>query len=235
VDLYPAVDVRGGRVARVPPGVPDDPLAAARAWAAAGAQWVHFVDLDRAFAEGGGDNRGLARTFLKDSGLRVQVGGGLSDPGTIAEMLDWGAARVVVGAHAGADPALLSRLVADHGTERLAVAIEAREGRVVPRGRTALPAPDLSVAALAKLVAASGIATVVYTDVTRDGGLAGPDLEGARALAATHGLAVIVSGGVASLDDLTRARAAGLAGAVVGRALYDGRFTIQQALACLAV
>jgi phosphoribosylformimino-5-aminoimidazole carboxamide ribonucleotide (ProFAR) isomerase len=232
VDLYPAVDVRGGRVARVPPGLPDDPLAAARAWAAAGARWVHFVDLDRAFAEG--DNRMLARTLLHDAGLRVQVGGGLSEPRAIAEMLDWGAARVVVGAHAAANSALLSRLVADHGAGRLAVAIEGREGRVVPRGRTALPAPDLSVAALAQLAAASGIETAVYTDVTRDGGLTGPDVEGARALSATTGLAVILSGGVASLDDLTRARAAGLAGAVVGRALYDGRFTLEQALACLA-
>ena len=232
MELYPAVDVRGGRVARVPPGLPDDPLAAARAWAAAGARWVHFVDLDRAFAEG--DNRELARTFLGSSGLRVQVGGGLSDPRAIAEMLDWGAARVVVGVHAAADPSLLSRLVADHGAERLAVAIEARDGRVVPRGRTALPAPDLSVAALALRVADCGIGTVVYTDVTRDGGLSGPDLEGARALADMNGLTVIVSGGVASLEDLARARAAGLAGAVVGRALYDGRFTIREALACLA-
>ena len=228
MDLYPAVDVQGGRVARVPPGHPDDPLVVARAFAAAGARWVHFVDLDRAY--GRGDNRALARRFLVEAGLRVQVGGGLADEAAVAEMLDGGAARVVLAAAAGADAAGLARLVARFGAERLAVAIEVKDGHVAPRGGGTV---DLTGAELARRVRAQGIRTVVHTDVTRDGTLAGPDLDGARALAAL-GLDVIASGGVASLADLTRIRAAGLAGAVVGRALYAGRFTLAQAFACLA-
>ncbi|MBI1967121.1 MAG: bifunctional 1-(5-phosphoribosyl)-5-((5-phosphoribosylamino)methylideneamino)imidazole-4-carboxamide isomerase/phosphoribosylanthranilate isomerase PriA [Gemmatimonadetes bacterium] len=230
MDLYPAVDVQGGRMARVPPGHPDDPLAVARAFAAAGARWVHFVDLDRAY--GRGDNRALARRFLADADLRVQVGGGLATEEAITEMLDWGAARVVVGAAAAADAARLTRLLSRHGAERVAVAIDAKGGRLVPRGAAGTGALDLTVAELARRVRAQGIHTVVYTDVTRDGALAGPDVDGARAIAAL-GLDVVASGGVASLEDLARVRAAGLAGAVVGRALYEGRFTLAQALACL--
>ena len=231
MDLYPAVDVQGGQVARVPPGHSTDPLAVARAFAAAGASWVHFVDLDR--ASGRGENRALARRVLAEAGLRVQVGGGLTTDAAVVEMLDWGAARVVLGAQAGVDAARLARLVARHGAERLAVAIDVLDGRVAPRGRGGSAVLDITPADLGRQVKAQGIQTVVYTDVRRDGTLAGPDVEGARALTGL-GLDVIASGGVASIEDLTRIRVAGLAGAVVGRALHDGRFTLAQALACLA-
>jgi len=234
VELYPAVDVQGGRVVRLRQGdarrataYADDPVAVARQFARAGARWVHFVDLDRAF--GRGENRELARRFLADAGVHTQVGGGLRTEEAIDEMLAWGATRVVIGTKAATEPALVERLLARHGPDRLAVGIDARDGRVAVRGWTEVF--DLTALELARRAYAQGARTVIYTDVTRDGMLAGPDVDGARALAAL-GLDVIASGGVASLDDLRRVRSAGLAGAIVGRALYEGRFTLAEALAC---
>jgi phosphoribosylformimino-5-aminoimidazole carboxamide ribotide isomerase len=226
VELYPAIDVRGGHVARSPHG--GDPLAVARACAAAGARWVHFVDLDRAYDAG--DNRDLARTFLAAAPLMVQVGGGLTTEAAMAELLEWGAARVVVGSRAALDAALLDRLLRRHGPARLAVGIDARDGRVAPRGSGEVL--DVAPETLARRVRDLGAKTVVYADVRRDGALAGPDVVGARALAALR-LDVIVSGGIASLADLRAARVAGLAGAIVGRALHEGRFTVAEAVACL--
>jgi phosphoribosylformimino-5-aminoimidazole carboxamide ribotide isomerase len=235
VELFPAVDVQGGRVVRLRQGdagrstaYADDPLAVAQAFARDGARWAHFVDLDRAF--GRGDNRELARRFLSAAPLRVQVGGGLRTPEAIAEMLEWGAARVVLGTKAATDPAAVDAVLARHGPDRIAVGIDARDGQVAVRGWT--ETFDLTAMDLGRRVHAQGVRTVIYTDVARDGMLAGPDLDGARALAAL-GLDVVASGGVASLDDLAAARDAGLTGAVVGRAIYDGRFTVRDALACL--
>jgi phosphoribosylformimino-5-aminoimidazole carboxamide ribotide isomerase len=236
VELYPAVDVQGGRVVRLRQGAAehatayaDDPVLVAQGFARAGTRWVHFVDLDRAF--GRGDNRELARRFLASVDVAVQVGGGLRSADAIEEMLAWGAARVVIGTKAATDPALVERLLARHGPERLAVGIDAKGGQVAVRGWTEVF--DLTTVQLAERVYAQGARTVIYTDVARDGMLTGPDVAGARTLAAL-GLSVIASGGVSSLDDLRSVHAAGLAGAIVGRALYEGRFTLAEALACVA-
>jgi phosphoribosylformimino-5-aminoimidazole carboxamide ribotide isomerase len=236
VELYPAVDVQGGRVVRLRQGdahqataYADDPLAVAQAFAQDGARWVHFVDLDRAL--GKGDNRAIARRFLAAAPGRVQVGGGLRTADAIDEMLAWGATRVVIGTKAATDPALVDALLARHGPERLAIGIDARDGQVAVRGWT--ETFDLTATDLARRVTRQGARTVIYTDVTRDGMLTGPDIDGARAIAAL-GLDVIASGGVATLADVTAVQTAGLAGAIVGRALYEGRFTVREALACLA-
>jgi len=231
VELYPAVDIEGGRVARSRSAA--DPLAAVRQFARDGARWVHAVDLDRAF--GKGENRDVIRSLLAEGGggVRIQVGGGLTTDAAIAELLGWGATRVVIGTAAAVDSALVARLLARYGAERLAVGIDARDGRVAARGSDVTLA--LTPLELARRVRGEGARTVIYTDAARDGSLAGPDVEGARAIAALGGgLDVIVSGGVASLDDLRRVREAGLAGAIVGRALHDGRFTVREALACVA-
>ena len=232
MELYPAVDVQGGRVVRLRQGEAhrataygDDPVAVAREFARAGARWVHFVDLDRAF--GHGDNRALARRFLAAVEVKVQVGGGLRTDDAIEEMLAWGAARVVIGTKAATDAGIVERLLARHGPERLVVGIDAKNGQVAVRGWTEVF--DLTAMQLADRVKRRGARTVIYTDVARDGMLAGPDVAGARAIAAL-GLDVIASGGVASLDDLRQIRDGGLAGAIVGRALYEGRFTLSEAL-----
>ncbi|HEU5260899.1 MAG TPA: 1-(5-phosphoribosyl)-5-[(5-phosphoribosylamino)methylideneamino]imidazole-4-carboxamide isomerase [Gemmatimonadales bacterium] len=236
MELYPAVDVQGGRVVRLRQGdahrmtaYADDPVEVVGQFARAGARWVHLVDLDRAF--GTRDNRDVARRLLSTAQVKVQVGGGLRTEEAIDEMLAWGARRVVIGTKAATDPAIVERLLARHGAELLAVGIDAREGRVAVRGWTELF--DVTALDLARRVQSQGARTVIYTDVARDGMLTGSDVAGARALAAL-GLDVIASGGVASLDDVRAIRDAGLAGAIVGRALYEGRFTLSEALACSA-
>ena len=229
MELYPAVDVQGGRVARAPAGAAD-PLAVLDRYARAGARWAHFVDLDRAYGRGSNDD--LTRACLRTAGLRVQVGGGISTEAAVDELLSWGAARVVLGAVAAADAGVVDRLLARHGPERIAVGIDVRNGKLAPRGRGPEDAPKIEVAGLARRLRDQRARTVVYTEVTRDGTLAGPDVSGARAL--SDGLDVIISGGVASLEDLRAARAAGLAGAIVGRALHEARFTLAEALTCVA-
>ncbi len=229
MELYPAVDIEGGRVARSTSA--SDPIAVMRQFAHDGARWVHVVDLDRAF--GKGENRELTRRLLAEAAVRIQVGGGLTSDEDVAELLGWGATRVVIGTTAAVDAVLVARLLARYGAERLAVGIDARDGRVAARGSDVSFA--LAPLELARRVRGQGARTVIYTDAARDGSLAGPDVDGARAIAALGGgLDVIVSGGVASLDDLRRLRDAGLAGAIVGRALHAGRFTLREALTCTA-
>ena len=229
MELYPAVDIEGGRVARSPSVA--DPIAAVRQFAHDGARWVHVVDLDRAL--GTGENRELTRRLLAEVAVRIQVGGSLTTDEGVAELVGWGATRVVIGTAAAVDPVLVARLLARYGAERLAVGIDARDGRVAARGSDVTLA--LTPLELARRVRGQGARTVIYTDAARDGSLAGPDVDGARAIAALGGgLDVIVSGGVASLDDLRRVRDAGLAGAIVGRALHEGRFTLREALTCIA-
>ena len=229
MELYPAVDIEGGRVARSTSA--SDPIAVMRQFAHDGARWVHVVDLDRAF--GKGENRELTRRLLAEAAVRIQVGGGLTSDEDVAELVGWGATRVVIGTTAAVDAVLVARLLARYGAERLAVGIDARDGRVAARGSDVSFA--LAPLELARRVRGQGARTVIYTDAARDGSLAGPDVDGARAIAALGGgLDVIVSGGVASLDDLRRLRDAGLAGAIVGRALHAGRFTLREALTCTA-
>jgi len=234
VDLLPAIDIRNGRVVRLSQGEQtretvygDDPVAVATRFVAEGAGWVHVVDLDRAFGEG--DNSDLVgRVIAAAAGrARVQVGGGLRTLDRIEQALGLGAARVVIGTAAVRDPELLPQALALAGSERLAVGIDARNGMIAIRGWREVAAEPAQ--AVAQRVVEQGVRTLVYTDVARDGMLQGPDLDGAIALQAL-GARVIASGGVASLDDLRRIREAGLAGAIVGRAIYEGRFTVADAL-----
>ena len=229
MELYPAVDIEGGRVARAH-GSLTDPLEALAEFTRAGARWIHLVDMDRAY--GRTDNHELIEAVLRAARVRVQVGGGLSTEIDIDHMFTLGATRVVMGARGAVDSGLVERLMARHGADRLAVGIDAKAGRVAPRGTgaelLAITAQDLTMR-----VAGLGAHTVIYNEVTRDGMLQGPDIEGAKSLAAA-GVEVIVSGGVGSLEHLRAVKAARLAGACVGRALYDGKFTVREALACLS-
>ena len=238
MDLFPAIDIRHGRVVRLSQGEAtrqtvygDDPVAVAERFADQGAEWIHVVDLDRAF--GVGDNLAVVRRIVAQTGLRlrIQLGGGLRTVDLVQRGLDHGVNRVVIGTAAAIEPAVVPAAVAAVGADRIVAGIDVREGRVAIRGWT--ETSELDAETLAGRVIAAGVRTVVYTDVGRDGMLAGPDLEGARRLQAL-GAAVIVSGGVASLDDLRAVRSAGLAGAIVGRALYEGRFELPQALEAAA-
>lgn len=228
MELYPAVDVEGGRVARAH-GAVAEPLAALDAFTRAGTRWIHLVDMDRAY--GRGDNARILGDVLKAATVHVQVGGGLFRETDIEQMFALGATRVVIGPRGAVDSDLVERLLARHGPTRLAVGIDAKDGRVAPRGTSDIL--DVTAHELAMRIVNLGIRTVIYNEVTRDGMLQGPDIEGASKLDAL-GLDVIVSGGVGSLDHLRAARAAELAGVCVGRALYDGKFTVAEALACLS-
>ncbi len=232
--LLPAIDLRRGRVVRLSQGEADretvygdDPLAVAERFAAEGAAWIHLVDLDRAFGEG--DNAALVGRVIAGLGdrLRVQAGGGFRTLEAVERMLELGAARVVIGTAAVRSPELVPAALARASAERLAVGIDARAGIVAIRGWREQSGERVDD--VARRVIGEGIRTLVYTDVARDGMLEGPDVAGAAALRAL-GAEVIASGGVATLDDVRRLRDAGLAGAIVGRAIYEGRFTVREAV-----
>jgi phosphoribosylformimino-5-aminoimidazole carboxamide ribotide isomerase len=234
LDLFPAIDIRSGRVVRLSQGETaretvygSDPVAVAARFAEQGTPWIHLVDLDRAF--GVGDNDQLVRRIISQVSpqVRVQLGGGLRSLDRIREACDLAVARVVVGTGAAIDPDFVPAAVELIGPARLAVGIAAREGWVAVRGWT--ETSSLRAEELARRVHGQGVTTLIYTDVARDGLLGGPDIEGAVALQRVGG-AVIASGGVASLDDIRAVRRAGLAGVVVGRALYEGTLGLADAL-----
>jgi phosphoribosylformimino-5-aminoimidazole carboxamide ribotide isomerase len=235
VDLYPAIDLRAGRVVRLAQGEShretryhDDPVAQAELFLAAGARWVHVVDLDRAF--GGGDNLEIVRAIVERVGsrLQVQVGGGLRTADAVKTVLDLGVARAVLGTAVVTDPGLVGTAVALRGPERIAVGLDTRAGKVAIRGWV----DDLDATDVCRRVLTEGVRTIIYTDVGRDGMLSGPDLDGAITLRAL-GASVIASGGVGSLADIRGVRQASLAGVIVGRALYEGKFSLEDALRCV--
>lgn len=238
MELFPAIDIRNGRVVRLSQGEAtrqtvygDDPAAVAESFAAAGARWIHVVDLDRAF--GTGENEAIVRGLLRRVAgrARIQAGGGYRSAELVKRGIELGVARVVVGTAAATDPDFLRTLADTVGADRVAVGVDTRDGRVAVRGWT--ETSTLAAAALARRALEAGIRTLIYTDVARDGMLQGPDVSGAARLQG-EGAAVIVSGGVSSLEDLRRAADAGLAGAIVGRALYEGRVDLPQALRAAA-
>jgi len=232
--LLPAIDIRHGRVVRLSQGQAaretvynDDPVAVAEWFVAEGAEWLHVVDLDRAFGEG--DNSQLVQRVVTavEGRAGVQLGGGLRSLPAIQQGLDAGAARVVIGTAAVRDPDLVPAALARAGVDHIAVGIDARDGVIAIRGWR--EAGGERAAEVASRVVEQGVKTLVYTDVSRDGMLQGPDIGGAIGLQAP-GVGIIASGGIASLDDLRRVRDAGLAGAIVGRALYEGRMTVEEAV-----
>lgn len=238
MELFPAIDLRGGRVVRLAQGEAgretpygDDPSAQAVLFLDAGATWLHVVDLDRAF--GTGDNDAAIAAILDRVGgrARVQVGGGVRDVARAERLFALGASRVVIGTAAVDRPALVGEIVRLGGGARVAVGIDARDGLVAVRGWVETSA--LRAEELAERVAGDGAGAIVHTDIARDGMLVGPDIEGSRALQARAGIPVVASGGIGGLDDLRAVRTAGLGGAIVGRALYEGKFTLGDALAAV--
>ena len=238
MELFPAIDIRSGRVVRLSQGEAtrqtvygEDPAAVAEVFVRGGARWIHVVDLDRAFGEG--DNElAVQRVLERVAGrAQVQAGGGFRSVELVRRGVELGVSRVVVGTAAAMDPDFLTAVAAAVPTERVAVGVDARDGRVAVRGWT--ETSTLAAVELAGRALAAGIGTLIYTDVARDGMLQGPDVPGALRLQ-QEGASVIVSGGVSSLADLQRAAEAGLSGAIVGRALYEGRFDLPQALQAAA-
>lgn len=240
--LYPAIDLKDGRCVRLRRGDMDeatiygeDPAAQARQFQDAGTTWLHVVDLNGAFA-GRPVNEAAVRAILGVATVPVQLGGGIRDMAAIEAWLSAGISRVILGSAAVKNPILVHQACKSF-PGRIAVGIDARDGMVATEGwaeTSALPAADL-----AHRFADVGVAALIYTDIARDGMLCGVNLEETAALARGLSVPVIASGGVSSLDDLSRLRQAaslqaGIEGVIVGRALYDGRMTIEAALAALA-
>jgi phosphoribosylformimino-5-aminoimidazole carboxamide ribotide isomerase len=238
VDLFPAIDIRFGRAVRLAQGAAapasphdGDPIALAERFVMQGARWLHLVDLDRAF--GDGENGSLIGRIITRVGshIRIQLGGGMRSLERLREVRDLEVARIVLGSAVVTTPALVSQALELLGAPRVAVGLDVRDGLLALHGwqqTSVVRARDVAIR-----VAAEGVRTILHTDIARDGRLAGPDFVGAVELQRVSGAGVILSGGVGSLDDLVRAKAAAVAGVVVGRALYEGRFTLAQALTAL--
>ena len=236
--ILPAIDLRGGRVVRLRQGdfaretaYSDDPVEVARRFANTGACWLHVVDLDG--ARSGIRAHGAVIAAIVEAvgdGCLVEVAGGLRDEAAVAATLVAGAARVVVGTAALRDPAFAGRLVAAHGADRVAVAIDVRDGLAIGHGWST-GASGIDAGEALERLAAVGVTIFEVTAIERDGLLEGPNLTLYQRLVRLGRGSIIASGGITTLDDLRAVLARGCAGAIVGRAIYEGRLDIAQALA----
>jgi len=246
VDLYPAIDLRGGRCVRLHQGdfaaetvYDDDPVGVARAFAEAGAGWIHVVDLDAA-RTGEPANLAVVEAIVAAVSCAVEVGGGVRSPAAAAALLDVGVDRVIVGTAAVEQPEVVDGLCTRH-PGRIAVGLDARGREVAVRGWVAGSGADLLD--LARRFEDAGVAALVVTEIARDGTMTGPDLGQLRAVLEVTATPVVASGGVGGLPDLEAlagltvtgpdGAVRRLAGAIAGRAIYEGRFTVAEALAVL--
>ncbi|MEM6637336.1 MAG: 1-(5-phosphoribosyl)-5-[(5-phosphoribosylamino)methylideneamino]imidazole-4-carboxamide isomerase [Pseudomonadota bacterium] len=235
--LYPAIDLKDGACVRLLRGemaaatvFNDDPAAQAKAFEDAGCEWIHLVDLNGAF-RGKPVNGAAVEAILGSVSVPAQLGGGIRDMDTIAMWIDRGIARVILGTVAVENPDLV-RQAAKAYPGKIAIGLDARNGRVATRGW----AEDTSVLVsdLAAEYEDAGVAALIYTDIDRDGAMGGPNIGATAALAKAVSIPVIASGGVSTLDDLIALRETGvIAGAISGRALYDGAINLAQALSTL--
>ena len=232
MQIYPAIDIKDGRAVRLRQGLAADvtdygtPAEAAMDWKTQGATYLHVVDLDGAF-EGKGRNPPLVAEIVRETGLPVELGGGIRTMEDIEARLTLGVARVILGTVALTDPDLVRRACARY-PGRIACGIDAKDGRVAVRGW--VEASDVDPVDLALRMKDAGVQDVIYTDIRRDGMQTGPNVEATAELVRRTGLRVIGSGGVGKIQDLYDLRDAGCAGAIVGKALYNGNFTLAQAL-----
>jgi phosphoribosylformimino-5-aminoimidazole carboxamide ribotide isomerase len=237
-EILPAIDLRGNRVVRLQQGdferetaYGQDPVEVAVAFSTAGARWIHVVDLDG--ARSGQPAQGATVKMVTGAvgdATRIEVAGGLRTADAVGEVLRAGAARAVLGTAALADPSLVTSLVAAHGSDRIVIAIDVRDGRAIGHGWTAGAASLDAVVAIEDL-AAAGATTFEVTSIERDGLLGGPDLGLYERLVQLGCGDIIASGGIATLDDLRDLRARGCVGAILGRSLYEGTIDLAVAIA----
>lgn len=233
--VYPAVDIWEGRCVRLLQGkfgsetvYSDDPVEVALGLAAGGARWLHIVDLEGA-KTGDPANRDLVLEVVRRAPCPVQAGGGLRSLDDVEDMIAAGANRAVLGTIALEDPDEMARACKRFG-ERIAVSLDARSGELASHGWTV--GTGVPVDEAVKAFEAAGVSMFIYTDVSRDGAMTGPDIEGLHRVTELTGVPVVASGGVANLDDvraLARLRNQGVDGVIVGRALYEGKFTVGEA------
>jgi len=233
MELWPAIDLRGGRCVRLLQGdyaretvFGDDPVGMVRQFVAGGARRLHLVDLDGA-KDGVPSQADLVGRMVATAGVSCQLGGGIRSLETARQYLDAGVARVIVGSVAIENPTLLERMAAEFPGQ-VVLGLDARDGRVAVRGW--VDTSSLTAVDVARRHAGLPLAAIVYTDIAMDGMLSGPNLAALEEMIAATGLPVIASGGVASANDIRRVAGIGAAGCIVGRALYDGGLSLTAAL-----
>jgi phosphoribosylformimino-5-aminoimidazole carboxamide ribotide isomerase len=236
VQVIPAIDLRDGKCVRLVQGqksqltvYSEDPVEVARLFVAIGADLIHVVDLDAAFGETAGTNRKVVSNILK-IGAKIEIGGGIRTVADVQRLAELGVHRVVLGTAAIETPLVIKELVQVYG-DLIAVGIDARDGVVMVRGwerQSSMAAVDL-----AKLMVSYGVERIIYTDISRDGMLSGPNVDQTVALARAANVKVTASGGVSELDDIRRLRDAAeplVDSVIVGKALYEGRFELHEAI-----
>jgi phosphoribosylformimino-5-aminoimidazole carboxamide ribotide isomerase len=235
--IYPAIDLKEGQCVRLVQGKAEnktvyssDPAAMAGSFQEQGAQWLHVVDLDGAF-QGRCGNRDAIQKIAAQISIPFQVGGGLRQLEDVENVLSIGASRVIIGTRAVTSPAFMEDLLHRFGAEKIILGLDARDGMVAIEGwveKSSLPVLDF-----ARQMRKLGVETAVYTDVSRDGLLQGPNLDSIKQMAELSGLKIIASGGVSSLENIKRLREMaelGVSGAIIGKALYDGKLDLKDAL-----
>ena len=234
MEVIPAIDLRGGRCVRLHQGdferetvFSDDPVAMALHWQEQGGQRLHVVDLDGA-ATGEPAHLQIISSIVAALNIPVQVGGGIRSANTARAWLEAGADRVVIGTAAVRDPDMVEAVCREHGSGTVVVSVDARDGMVALQGWT--ESSEISVLELAHRVETLGVERLLYTDISRDGMLSGPDLETNNRLVRETGMAVLASGGVSSVDDIRQLVPTGVEGVIVGRALYTGAVSLPEAV-----
>lgn len=237
MEIIPAIDLRGGNCVRLYQGdyeqetvFSDDPVGVAERWQAEGGRRLHIVDLDGAHT-GNPANLAAITAITRGLDIPVQVGGGIRSADTAAGLFDAGAARVVVGTAAVSNPELVEELCRRFGSERVVVALDARDGLVAIRGWT--ETSEITATDLARRMADLGVVRLLYTDISRDGTLEEPNYEATAALVRDSGLKVLSAGGVGAAEHVARLVPTGAEAAIIGRALYTGDITIAEAVAAV--
>ena len=234
MQLYPAVDIKGGKAVRLRQGEAEavtvfynDPVEAAKHWQQCGAKWLHVVDLDGAFTSDG-VNLSLIQAIAEETVLNLQVGGGIRSLSQIEQRLKLGVKRVVIGTAALENSSMIAEAVKEFGHEAIACGIDAKNGRGAIKGWVEIA--EITPLELAIRMRDQGVNTVIYTDISRDGMMSGPNFTATKQLIEQSGMSVIASGGIAAIEDLRRCREIGCAGAITGQAIYTGAIDLAKAI-----
>ena len=232
--LYPAIDIKDGKCVRLTQGLfdlvktyDDDPVRVALEWERAGAEFIHLVDLDGARL-GRGVNRDVIKRLAKAVTIPVQLGGGIRSVFDLEEVLSLGVYRGIIGTKAVSDPEFIKNCIDRFGSEHVVVGIDAKNGYVATHGWEEVSS---SLATdLGKQMAGLGVRTIVYTDISKDGMLSGPNVEATKEMSDKTGIDIIASGGMSKMDDLDSINAAGIHGAIIGKALYEKKIDLKEAV-----
>lgn len=235
MQLYPAIDLKGGQCVRLRQGMfhdmttySDSPERMAIHWARQGASFLHLVDLDGALA-GHSVNEEVIRKIVNSVSIKVQIGGGIRSTKAVRSMLDLGVTRVIIGTKAVSQPEFIDELVKEFGSERIVVGVDAKDGMAAMNGWEQIS--KISALELCLKMKAFGVKHIVYTDISKDGMMAGPNVMHTKQLTEETGMDIIASGGVSCIEDLIRLNEAGIQGVIIGKALYEKKIDLNEAVA----